>query len=343
MPSLTVLQSFQKPRPTTNPYVIQLADNLRAVGVDVENWTWRTALLGRFDVFHAHWPEVLVGGSTPLKKVGRQLCYLLFLLRLRVTRRALVRTVHNLDLPRGLSRRETLLLKLTDRWTTLRIALNDNTPRSETEHWALILHGHYRDWFARQRHYEAVPGRFGYFGLIRRYKSVDRLVRAFELIDRAEPVSLVVAGMPSTEDLATELEGLAGADPRVAFRFAFLDDAELVQVATESELVVLPYREMHNSGATLTALSLNRPVLVPDNPVNRALEAEVGSGWLYTYQEPLTDEVLLETLQLVRSRPRAAEPDLTLRDWKPIAEAHVAAYERAVAVAAGGRVAAERD
>ena len=336
MPSLTVLQSFQKPRPTTNPYVIQLAESLRAAGVEVENWTWRTALLGNFDVFHAHWPEVLVGGSTPLKKVGRQLCFLLFLLRLKLTRRALVRTIHNLELPRGLSRRETLLLKLTDRWTTLRIALNENTPQTEGRHWALIMHGHYRDWYARQRQFDAVPGRFGYFGLIRRYKSVDRLVRAFELTDRTEPVSLAVAGMPSTEDLANELVVLAGADPRVAFRFAFLDDAELVQVATESELIVLPYREMHNSGATLTALSLDRPVLVPDNTVNRALEAEVGPGWLYTYAEPLSDDVLLETLRLVRSSPPPAGPDLTRRDWKPIAEEHIAAYERAVAVAKAG-------
>lgn len=333
MRRLTVLQSFRTPRPTTNPYVIQLADSLRHQDVHVVNWTWRAALCGRFDVFHAHWPEVLVDGSTPTKKIARQFCYLLFLIRLRLTKRPLVRTVHNLELPQEISRRERLLLRLTERWTTLRIALNDSTPQSGHQAWALILHGHYRDWFARERHFDVIPGRIGYFGLIRRYKSVDSLVSAFVSLTPSSSTTLIVAGKPSTEELAESLVKLAADDPRVEFEFKYLEDAELVRVATESELVVLPYREMHNSGAALTALSLGRPVLVPRNRVNAALQAEVGPEWLHMYEGKLTSEKLEQVLHLVQSTPRTEPPNLSGRDWTQIARAHEAAYRRALDLA----------
>ena len=88
---------------------------------------------------------------------------------------------------------------------------------------------------------------------------------------------MTVAGNPSTTELAAELVTAAGQDDRVQLRLHFLDDQELVTVATESSLVVLPYREMHNSGGALTALSLDRAALVPDNAVNRDLRDEVGA------------------------------------------------------------------
>ncbi len=65
----------------------------------------------------------------------------------------------------------------------------------------------------------------------------------------------------------------------------FAPDADLVREISMSEMVVLPYRFMHNSGAVLLALSLDRPVLVPDNEVNRLLEIEVGSDWVHDTTE----------------------------------------------------------
>ncbi len=72
--------------------------------------------------------------------------------------------------------------------------------------------------------------------------------------------------------------------------------------------MVLPYREMHNSGAALTALSLNRPVLVPDNEVNRELAEEVGPGWVFRYDGELTGRHLLDALAAHRARPPARVP-----------------------------------
>jgi len=93
--SLVVLQSVPEPKPTTNPYVVQLIRSLREAGVDVRAFSWRAALTSRYDVFHVHWPEILARGNTPLRTLARQVALLALLIRLRVTRTPIVRTLHN--------------------------------------------------------------------------------------------------------------------------------------------------------------------------------------------------------------------------------------------------------
>jgi beta-1,4-mannosyltransferase len=334
---LVVLQSFPRPRPTTNPYLVMLADSLRAVdGVEVWNFSWSRALRGGYDVFHVHWPEILVSGQSPAKKAVRQVLFVLFLLRLRVTRTPLVRTAHNLELPSGISRREVLLLTWADRWTTLRIRVNDSTELPGDVPVETVVHGHYRDWYAPHRRSEPVPGRLTFFGLVRRYKGVDRLLTAFgDTAGSADALQLRIAGRPSSTDLAGELTRLAADDDRVSLSLSFLDDAELVREVTAAELVVLPYREMHNSGGALTALSLGRPVLVPDNVVNRRLSEEAGPGWVHRYRGDLDAADLLGALAALRSAPPHGAPDLGRRDWDRAGPAHRDAYRRAIALAHG--------
>lgn len=330
MGPLLVQQSFPDPRPTSNPYIALLAEALGALeGVEVRTFSWRRALLRRADVFHAHWPEILVSGRGRTRTAARQLLFVLLLARLRLTRTAVVRTVHNLDLPSGLSRAQRALLRRFDAMTDLRIALNDDTPLPAGEPHAVVPHGHYREWFARYEQPAPVAGRFGYFGLIRRYKNVAGLVAAFRRLDGER--SLEVAGKPSAPELAAEIEAATGADPRVRLRFEYLTDEELVGVAGRAELVVLPYRHMHNSGGVLAALSLDRPVLVPATPTNRRLAQEVGPGWVFEYDGALHPGDLERALQQRRNGSWAPRPDLSARDWRRSAEAHHAAYLRAVA------------
>ncbi|MDR6971742.1 glycosyltransferase involved in cell wall biosynthesis [Leifsonia shinshuensis] len=336
MPGLVVQQSFPEPRPTTNPYLIMLREAVAAQpGTEVRTFSWRRALLGRYDVFHAHWPEILVSGHSPLKKAVRQVFTLALLLKLRITRTPIVRTAHNLDLPTGISRRETALLRLFDRWTTLRIRLNPLTPVPEGSAVETIEHGDYQKWFARYPRRSATPGRLAYVGLVRRYKGVDALIAAFRDAFRSdgEPhASLTVSGKPSSDELVAQLQEQAAGDDRISLRFAFLTDEELVAAVTEAELIVLPYREMHNSGGALSSLSLQRPVLVPDNEVNRLLAEEVGELWVQRYQPPLGSGDLERALAAVRAREPGSTPDLSRRGWDETGRRHVEAYRRAISL-----------
>ncbi|WP_235480954.1 glycosyltransferase [Frondihabitans sp. Leaf304] len=329
-----VQQSFPRPRPTTNPYLVMLGDAVSAQpGVTLRTFSWKSALLTRSDVFHVHWPEILVSGQSPVKKLVRQALTVALVAKLAVTRTPIVRTLHNLERPSGISRREVALLALIERRTTLWIRLNDETPTPSGQASELIPHGHYRDWFERFDKPDALPGRIGFVGLIRRYKGVERLVEVFRSVPGA--ASLHVAGKPSTDELAEHLRGLADDDARVSLDLRFLDEAALVESVRRSELVVLPYREMHNSGGVLTALSLDRPVLVPQNAVTERLAAEVGPGWVHRYEGDLSTDDIVTALH--DPRPADSHPDLAARDWRDAGERHVAAYRRAVAVLRSGR------
>ncbi len=326
---LHVMESFRRPRPTTNPYIVMLGERLAATeGLEVATFGWRHALTARVDVFHLHWPEVLLRGTSPLKSLARQVLTLAAVVRMRLSGTAFVRTVHNLELPSDLSRRERWILGLLERWTDLRIVLNSTTPVPEGSAWALIPHGHYRDWFEQYPHAEAVEGRLGYAGLIRRYKGVEELIAAFQ--ETSDPsISLTVAGKPSSSDLRDAVDAASQEDRRIRTILHFLDDAELVEVLSSSQVVVLPYLFMHNSGGVLAALSVDRPVLVPDNEVNRALAAEVGEGWVLTFAPPLASSHLESAIRAVASAPRLDRPDLSAREWSYAGPAHRDAFRRA--------------
>lgn len=330
-----VLVSNREPRSTTNPYITMLTAALRRTsGVEIITFSYRAALLGRYDVVHLHWPETIVGqgGARRSGRIARGVLTSLFLLRLTIARTPVVRTMHNIELPADVSRAQRALLRWFDRLTTHRIVLNEQTvcPAPRT----LIRHGHYRDWYTGRRS-ETVPGRLQYVGLIRRYKGVEGLVKAFRSVDD-ESLTLQIAGAPSSPELADTITRLSEDDQRISLHLGFLSDDELVSVVTAAELVVLPYRFMHNSGTILAALSLDRPVLAPDTPVNADLAAEVGPGWIHTFTGELTGEAIEAALQAARKH-RAGKPDLSSREWADAGEAHRAVYRAALT---GGRTSA---
>jgi glycosyltransferase involved in cell wall biosynthesis len=328
---LRVLQSFPEPRPTTNPYLVMLRQALDEVpGLQVETFTWRRALAGRYDVLHVHWPEILVSGRGRLRTAARQVLFAVLLLRLRLGRTAVVRTVHNLRPHQERSGVAAWLLRRAERRTTAHVRLNDRTPATEGVPGVTVAHGHYRGWFERHPHRDPRPGSLVFAGLIRPYKNVPGLVAAFSAAAADDPgLTLHVAGAPGSVETAAEVRDATGDDDRIRLTLRHLDDAELVAAVTEAELVVLPYRDMHNSGAALLALSLDRPLLVPDNAVTAELAAEVGPGWVHRYDGELTAETLRRALSAVREERRAPRPDLSGREWDGAAAAHVAVYRQA--------------
>jgi beta-1,4-mannosyltransferase len=284
-------------------------------------------------VFHVHWPEVLLRGHSPVKTFGRVVLTALLIGRLWVTRTAVVRTAHNLGAHEELPAIQRRVLSAMDRITTLWIALNDETPFRADQVHETIPHGHYRPWYDKYPRAAMVPGRLAYVGLIRPYKNVDGLLRAFKDLDAAG-VSLEIAGSPSA-DLAPVVTALAEADPRVRTALRYVSEEDIARLLGEAEVVVLPYREMLNSGGLLLALSLDRPVLVPSAPVNDRLAEEVGPGWVLRYEGELTASALGDALENARAAGRSDRPDLSGREWQDAGKAHAAAYRRAVALRRG--------
>lgn len=325
---IRVLESFPEPRVTTNPYITQLARALDADdGIELITYRPLFALFGLYDVFHVHWPDNLVGGHKRIGRLGRRVHASLLCLRLLLTRTPVVRTWHNLERPEHLGRFDHVVMDWIDRLTTTRIRLNDVT-ESAGHDVKTILHGHYRDWFDGMPAAPRDPRRLVFAGLVRRYKGVDALVSSFVGVDDPD-LTLTVAGKSSPADAAALAEIAAG-DPRVSFDLRYLGEEDLVTTITGASLVALPYRRLHNSGAVLAALSLDRPVLVPDTDSTRSLAAEVGEEWIIRYQGELTPEALAEGLQRASRLPDGRRPDLSGRDWHDVGAAHRRVFEHAL-------------
>lgn len=338
-PRLRVMQSFRAPRNTTNPYNTML-DSALAAEPSIEHlrYSWGRALFGRYDVFHWHWPETLLHGSNWWKSAGRFVLTTVLATRHALSPRiATVRTVHNIELPDDNAIR-LWLLRWIDRQTTYRIVLNTSTDLPADQPHVLIRHGHYRDWYERFPTARRIPGRIGTFGGVRRYKNAGALVDAYTAActERSD-LSLRIGGRASSPQLAADLRERAASSPGIQLDLDFLSDEELVRLATESELVVLAYRFMHNSGSVLAALSLDRPVLVPRNEVNEQLSAEVGSVWVQMYDEDVTGSDLLRALDAVSVLPEGERPDLHLREWSTTASDHATAYRTAQQIKRGHR------
>jgi glycosyltransferase involved in cell wall biosynthesis len=95
------------------------------------------------------------------------------------------------------------------------------------------------------------------FGLMRPYKGIDVLLEAWREVDDAE---LWIAGMPRM-DIA-HLRAIA--PPNVRFVPRFITDTELPAYFQRADLVVLPYREIDQSGVLFTALAFGKPLLLSD-------------------------------------------------------------------------------
>ena len=161
------------------------------------------------------------------------------------------------------------------------------------------------------------------FGLLRPYKGLDVLLEAWRGVTGAE---LWVVGMPRM-DLGPLR---AAAPPGVRFVERFVSDAEIPALFRRADLVVLPYREIDQSGVLFTALAFGRPLLLsavggfPDIALSGAAEL-VPPGDAVALHDALT-RLLGDEAARARLAARAARAARERFGWDAIARRHLDLY-----------------
>ena len=102
---------------------------------------------------------------------------------------------------------------------------------------------------------------FLFFGLIREYKGVQDLLRTFPDFDRPD-VHLWIVGNPNTDHLETEIRELA-AQENVEAVLEYVPDERIQYYMNAADALVLPYREILNSGSVYAGLSFGLPIVAP--------------------------------------------------------------------------------
>src|SRR3954452_25415383 len=97
-----------------------------------------------------------------------------------------------------------------------------------------------------------------FFGLLRPYKGIDVLLEAFRQVEGAE---LWIVGRQMM-DLDPLRELAAHAPGRVRFVPRFITDPEIPALMRRADLLVLPYREIEQSGVLYTGLAFGKPMVL---------------------------------------------------------------------------------
>jgi glycosyltransferase involved in cell wall biosynthesis len=164
------------------------------------------------------------------------------------------------------------------------------------------------------------------FGLVRPYKGTDVLLEAFRQIEGAE---LWVVGMPrmpmgELHDLARQASG------KVRFVDRFVTDPEIPAFMRRADLVVLPYRNIEQSGVLYTALAFGRPLVlsavggfpeVAEQGAARLVPPEDPGALAGALSELLGDRPARDSLADAATRAAA-----TTYSWERIGEQTMALY-----------------
>jgi glycosyltransferase involved in cell wall biosynthesis len=167
-----------------------------------------------------------------------------------------------------------------------------------------------------------------FFGLLRPYKGLETLLRAWRGIDGAQ---LWIVGRPMM-DMAP-LRALATDGVRFVPRF--VTNAEMPALFRHADVIVLPYAQTERfdqSGVLATALAFGKPVVLSD--VGGFSEvAAAGAARLVPAQDPAAlHEALAELIGDPAARDRLGASALAaargLYSWDAAARATLAVYER---------------
>jgi len=201
----------------------------------------------------------------------------------------------------------------------------------------IIPHGHYlahaQDIPREQaRHTLGLPGDrplILFFGQVKRVKGLDLLLRAYaNYLQRGGDALLLVAGRQPAGDREFYRREIARLrlDAAVWVEDSYIPDDRVSLYYAACNLVVLPYREIYQSGVLLMAMSHGRAVLASDlEPMKEVIEEFVngllfGSGNVDSLSASLA-AALRDTGELDRIGARAKRELPTRFDWTRIGQA----------------------
>lgn len=345
-----VLQVLMSPGPdelTDNPSLLLLFSEVMRHGVKISPYCKKKCLLSRPDVIHIHFPEWLINWKRPWLAPLEVVAILGILWLARRRGAALVWTGHDLE-PHELSRprlwraynrffisQVDLLISFSEGATSLLAERHSQLAVVPT---VVVPHGHYRD------HYTAPPKAailrkelkldhrpvLLCFGLIRSYKNLPAIIRAWRQLPEPRP-QLVIAGRPMDSEIAEVIKKEAGTSKDVHLLLRFIHGDEVPTIFAIADVVLMPYmaRSALNSGVAHLAFSLSKPAVLNDTPANQDLRDVFGGEWVWLCDG--TPEDALRTALVAAATTRPETLDLDVINYKRLAAETLCAYSDAIA------------
>jgi beta-1,4-mannosyltransferase len=274
--------------PGFNPYQRLFTEALESAGLNVirippEKWfPIQKAFAVNCDLLHFDWPHDWYAGRNFATKTLKRWMYLSGLRKKSSAK--LVWTVHNLvahDCPDP--RYEIRMIQaLVDRCDGLMVMSEVARQKVRAQYQVhdtpiqVVKHGHYIDCYPNVVSREAARNALGIppdeqvflaLGSIRRYKGHLELVKRF-CESATGNQRLIIAGVARNKAFAAELRSLAdelaqAASCKIDLHLQMIADDRLQYFFNASDICILPFQKVLNSGSLLLAMSFGLPVVAP--------------------------------------------------------------------------------
>lgn len=336
-----------------NPYQVQLTNNLISLGVQLEHTNCSnlsflsTIRQKKADILHLHWLDPFLLGTGKLKSLFKLISFVFQLLMIRLTGTKIIWTVHNIknhnNKHLGLDRLGTILVSklangLIVHSHTAKVEIIKVFHLREETKIFVIPHGNYIDVYENNISQKEARERLNipksslvllFFGLIRPYKGVLELSRAFKQL-HFEDICLLIAGKPCNDELAGQLMKEVKDNDKIRFIPGLVPNEELQIYMNAADTVALPYKEFLTSGAVILAMSFGKACIAPRKGYTSEVLDDDGA-FLY---DPDCKEGLLEALNSVVQKrndlPQMGEHNYQLAsewNWKYVAEQTLNVYQ----------------
>ncbi len=335
-----------------NKYIDILVAELRQNNIVVEDWN-KYRVLQTSDVFHVHWPELLIWlRNRRFRWLEGNFFIWNFFDTIRRVRRGggvVVWTVHNLEPHNHFERESALYEKVMGRFLGVvdgfflltEAGMEEvlqaypplrNLPWAKTQHpsYNAVLRPCPLDVQGRTKfNIDESAWVCSLLGNLRPNKKAELAVDAFSNLT-TENFHLILAG-DATDSYRSIINNRIGLSDKISVDYGVLTDEEILEYYSVSDVLVFPSQDYFNSGTIYTALSLNIPVIACRTKTNEEIQGHVGKKWLYLFDGEFNRNVVEEASNLLVSR--VGDPCCDMRFFSPVraASAIVNGYRKVLA------------
>ena len=204
----------------------------------------------------------------------------------------------------------------------------------------VIPHGHYRDVYTSVIDQVVAKSALGLpkdslvylcFGLVRKYKNIEGLLKAWRRSRGLPPDALLVlAGEALQPEYGEEVNLLAQSSKNVIAHLRHIPAGQVHLYFSAADIVVLPFQRTLTSGSLLLAMSFDKPVIAPGLDV--IVEALGAAGELL--YDPFDEGGLCRALETASSTDLTSLAKRTRSEcdklsWSAIAQLTVSTYNAA--------------
>jgi len=273
-----------------NPYQKLLKASLEKMGIEVILLNpyrmfpffrmvlsyWKPAII------HIHWVNQLSPqNKNPIKTALKLFMIILDLLIVKIMRVKIIWSIHNKFTHECVNVKGELLLRRILAQFSNKLIIHCKQAKYELgklykvneKKFVIIPHGHYIDYYNRRVNKRKIVCRrllnlkkestvFLFFGAVRQYKGIPKLLKSFDMIKHPKALLLVV-GNPFDKELKEMIVSYSQTMSSLRYFLEFVPENEVYLYFNASDIVIIPFEKILTSGSMLLAMSFGKPIIAP--------------------------------------------------------------------------------